>query len=105
MHPKKAERYAMEWSDLIALMEKDDTKPLEVPCASDKDARVMRLEFYKYREALFRDSEGMSDNLRFLLDSREVKVRDNFCIFDTKSNGKIGRTITAFLEARNAKQE
>lgn len=96
-NPKSFDRYAEGWRDLLMQWEEAPDKIVRIECANEKQARVMRFEFYKMREAALRDTE-LKERYADVLNSREVKVRENFCVFDTKDNNWISKLIRASID-------
>jgi len=95
-NPKNFDRYAEGWRDMLIEWDMNPNKVISIDCSSEKKANAMRLEFYKMREAALRDSM-LKERYADILNSREVKVRDNVCIFDTKDNNWISKLILASL--------
>jgi len=101
-NPKTFDRYAEGWRDLLIEWEIDPNKVISIDCSSEKKAHAMRLEFYKMREAALCDLV-LKERYNDILNSREVKVRDSVCVFDTKDNNWISKLLRASLDKLNTK--
>lgn len=95
-NPKTIRRYSAEWFTLFNKFRDEPDETVEIECESEQNAKAMRLEFYKAREAFLRDPE-MSIEYGEALESREVKVRGTLCVFDHKDRNWIGQLIAKSL--------
>lgn len=110
---KKIERYSSEWLATCDWLCENPTETLVMKCASNKDARAMRLEFYKAREAI-QASEIEMKNTDYktyaqmghgALDAREACVSSGSdeVHFIYKDTNKMSMVLKAGLEEANLK--
>ena len=99
-------RYTERWMDLFDKFQEDPTKEHVVACVSEKQAKLMRLEFYKARRALeLSEAELKKNDPKAYqqmghpnLDRKEVRVVGNCVIFGFKDSSEIAKLIAASFE-------
>lgn len=104
--PRDIRRYTEKWMDLFNQIQDDPKKDIVMECATEKEAKLLRLEFYKAREALHRDeatlkaqgAEAYNENGHPNVDRVEVRVVGDNVIFGFKDSSRIATIITNALE-------
>lgn len=104
--PKDILRYTERWLDLFDKFQDDPKKEHVVRCANPKQANMLRLEFYKAREALRKSEEALkaSDPTAYSvmghpnLDRKEVRVQGNNVIFGFKDASQIAKLLEESLK-------
>lgn len=111
---KDFNRYTERWRDLFHLFQEDPSKEHIVHCKSPQEARLVRLEFYKAREALHRAEEHdrLHDHVAYAeyghpnLDRKEVRVVGNDVIFGFKDSSRIALLLAeSLVDPMNNPQE
>lgn len=97
--PKTFKRYAPIWFELFDTFKNEPNRVVTITLESPNQAKGMRGEFYKARDAFCADPD-LREEYEEALNSREVKVRGNDCIFDHKDKN----WVVGFIEKALAKE-
>lgn len=95
--PRSIRRYTEKWMELFDWFVDHPKETLQIECTSQPEACRLRLEFYRARSALLKtvDFAAMYQDA---LDQRELKVRGNILICDSKDNNWAARLLATSLE-------
>lgn len=96
-------RYAVQWLELFDGFKEFPTKVHVIHCKDEKQAKALRCEFYKAREA-FLDEASMRDEYQEVLNSKEVLVRGNDVVFEFKDNNWAAKLIKDSLHPTEDKE-
>lgn len=94
--PKTFKRFAQVWFELFDKFKESPDETICVTLPDPKQAKAMRLEFYRARDAALADPD-MANDYEAALNAREVKVRGNVCMFDSKDRNWVVPFITEAL--------
>lgn len=95
--PGSIRRYTEKWMELFDWFVNHPKDVLQIECASREEAVRLRLEFYRARSALLKTAD-FAAMYQDVLDQRELKVRDNFLVCDSKDNNWASRLLDASLK-------
>lgn len=103
--PRDILRYTERWLDLFDKFQDDPAQEHIVYCDSPAHAKLVRLEFYKAREAMKRHEEKLKkdDPKTYAeighpnLDRKEVRIVGNNCVFGFKDDSVIAKLLEKSL--------